>query len=303
MSGNTIDRARGRWAEILPLLGIDPRFLVNKHGPCPLCGGRDRFRFDDKDGSGSYICGQCGAGNGVILLRKMHGWSFKEAADEIDRVIGSVSTSIHSGTSRRREVSNTDRLSKLERVLDTATKPSLVREYLATRGLSTVPDVLKGHPALAYVDDGEFVGRFPAMVAPIVGPDGSLQSVHRTYLADLPSRKKIMPAVNTINGGAVRLFDVVDEMGVAEGIETAIAAYELFGIPTWAALSTNGLETFEPPESVKMITVFADNDTNFAGQKSAFTLANRLARNLAVDVMVPDEAGTDWLDFLNERQA
>ena len=37
---NTVERARGRWREILPRLGIDARFLVNRHGPCPLCGGR-----------------------------------------------------------------------------------------------------------------------------------------------------------------------------------------------------------------------------------------------------------------------
>ena len=30
---NTVERARGRWKEILPLLGIEPRILVNKHGP------------------------------------------------------------------------------------------------------------------------------------------------------------------------------------------------------------------------------------------------------------------------------
>jgi putative DNA primase/helicase len=63
---NTIERARNRWREILPRLGVDTQFLTNRHGPCPLCGGKDRFRFDDRDGSGSYICGQCGAGVGVI---------------------------------------------------------------------------------------------------------------------------------------------------------------------------------------------------------------------------------------------
>ena len=62
----TIERARGRWREILPLFGIAPHFLVNKHGPCPICGGKDRFRFDDKDGSGSYFCNVCRAGNGVM---------------------------------------------------------------------------------------------------------------------------------------------------------------------------------------------------------------------------------------------
>ena len=68
---DTITRARGRWKEILPQFGIDPKFLTNRHGPCPLCRGKDRFRFDDKDGSGSYFCNQCGPGSGVILIRKL----------------------------------------------------------------------------------------------------------------------------------------------------------------------------------------------------------------------------------------
>src|SRR3954449_13062481 len=84
----TVERARGRWREILPQLGVDTRFLVNKHGPCPLCGGRDRYRFDDRDGTGSYYCNQCGAGVGVILIRKLHGWDHKTACDEIDKIIG-----------------------------------------------------------------------------------------------------------------------------------------------------------------------------------------------------------------------
>ncbi|MDI5829610.1 hypothetical protein MJN51_36035, partial [Salmonella enterica subsp. enterica serovar Kentucky] len=35
-----------------------------RHAPCPACGGKDRFRFDD-NGRGSFICNQCGAGDGL----------------------------------------------------------------------------------------------------------------------------------------------------------------------------------------------------------------------------------------------
>src|ERR1700723_3302683 len=88
MTGSTIERARHRWRELLPQLGVETRFLTNKHGPCPLCGGRDRYRFDDKDGTGSYFCGQCGAGSGIILVRKLKGWDHKTACDEIDKIVG-----------------------------------------------------------------------------------------------------------------------------------------------------------------------------------------------------------------------
>ncbi len=296
---NTIDRAHGRWKEILPLLGVEPRFLVNRHGPCPLCGGKDRFRFDDKDGSGSYYCNGCGAGVGIILLRKLHRWAHATACHEIDKVLGSQTTTPKPAASPKG--SRAARLGRLERVIAEATDLEIVNGYISARGLNVVPTVLRGHRSLAFHDDdGRFVGRFPAIVAPVIGPDGKLQSVHRTYVADLPKRKKIMPPLETIRGGAVRLFDVVDEMGIAEGIETAIACTELFEIPSWAAISAGGMESFELPAGINRVHIFGDNDCNFAGQKAAFVLAHRLARDIAVEVSVPLKPGANWLDVLNE---
>jgi len=63
----TIEAAVGHCTES-DTLGVDPVFLDGKHHPCILCGGKDRFRFDNKDGSGSYFCSQCGAGTGMQLL-------------------------------------------------------------------------------------------------------------------------------------------------------------------------------------------------------------------------------------------
>jgi len=88
----TLERARGRWPQILNAFGIDRKFLRNKHGPCPCCGGKDRFRFDNLQGSGSYYCNGCGAskgdGAGIPLLMKLRNWDFKTACGEIDRLIG-----------------------------------------------------------------------------------------------------------------------------------------------------------------------------------------------------------------------
>src|SRR5262252_2320150 len=108
MMSGTIERARHRWREILPQLGIETRFLTNKHGPCPLCDGKDRFRFDDKHGSGSYYCHQCGPGPGVILLCKRHGWNFKTACDEIDKIIGTESPPLISAPPESKNSKNDD---------------------------------------------------------------------------------------------------------------------------------------------------------------------------------------------------
>lgn len=78
--------AVGRWTEILTGLGIEDEYLTRRHGPCPGCGGTDRFRFDDRDGRGRWLCGQGGdtiAGDGFQLLEHVHGWSRAESLREV----------------------------------------------------------------------------------------------------------------------------------------------------------------------------------------------------------------------------
>lgn len=60
-------------SRIFPAVGIKLQGNHKKHQPCPLCGGSDRFRCDDKDGTGSWICNQCGAGTGYTLVRDYTG--------------------------------------------------------------------------------------------------------------------------------------------------------------------------------------------------------------------------------------
>ena len=112
--GNRIDvrtAAAGRWRSILMTLGMDEKALSGKHGPCPLCGGRDRFRFDDRDGRGTYFCSGCGAGDGVRLAMGITGLSFKDAACEIERLAGVVQP-----VTGKPERTDEDKLAALRRV-------------------------------------------------------------------------------------------------------------------------------------------------------------------------------------------
>jgi hypothetical protein len=86
----TLDAAHGRWREILPQFGIPHSALNGKEQPCPACGGRDRFLFDDRHGDGDYFCRRCDAGKGISLVKKVNGWTYAEAAKRVDEFIGNT---------------------------------------------------------------------------------------------------------------------------------------------------------------------------------------------------------------------
>lgn len=88
------DIARNRWPGLLAHFGVDQNILDGKHYPCPVCGGKDRFRFDDKDGRGTFICSNCRAGDGFRLLELLKGWTFREAAKAIEAVVGTIPATV-----------------------------------------------------------------------------------------------------------------------------------------------------------------------------------------------------------------
>jgi hypothetical protein len=89
--------------------------------------------------------------------------------------------------------------------------------------------------------------------------------------------------------------------GVAEGIETALAAAQLFEQPVWAAISSAMLEKWTPPAGCNEVAVYADNDRKFGGQAAAYALAHRLSRDFDVTVKLTPIVGSDWNDVLRAR--
>jgi putative DNA primase/helicase len=137
----------------------------------------------------------------------------------------------------------------------------------------------------------------------VSAPTGKPATIHRTFLtvdgAKAPVEKVRMFCVGKVPpGSAVRLAPAAKMMGVAEGIETSLAAAQLFQTPTWAALSDRGVETFEPPADVERLIIFGDNDINGVGQRAAYALAARMAQRVKVEIKIPELPGTDWNDVL-----
>lgn len=295
---NTRERARGKWRGILLQLGADEKCLTGKHGPCPFCGGNDRFRWDNDKGAGTFICSQCGAGDGFEFLKRLHGWSFKDAAAEIDKIVGGVRPE-----PAKRALSSEDAANMLRRLWkasEAITEGSLAWAYLAGRNVlpGRIPSCLR-FAAQCPVPGG---AQTPAMLALVEAPDGTAVTIHRTFLgpngkADIATPRALMPG-ELCDGAAVRLYPVHGErLGIAEGIETAIAAAKRFQMPVWAAINANMLARWVPPAGVTDVVVFGDCDQKYGGQAAAYTLAHRLAvKGYTVRVSIPDEIGADWAD-------
>ncbi len=80
-------QARGKWGFILDALAISHS---KQHSPCPACGGKDRFRFDDRQGAGTWFCNQCEpqSGDGLDLVKNVRQCSLTEAAQLVADILG-----------------------------------------------------------------------------------------------------------------------------------------------------------------------------------------------------------------------
>ena len=293
----TKDAARGRWYGIMSYYGLTDKQLSGKHSPCPNCNGKDRFRFTDR-GSGDYFCSGCSPGDGFDLIMKITGLSFGEVAKEIDDIVGNIKQ-------EKIKMPDTDKAAALLKRISGVLTPidDNTKAYLKYRGVPACSG-MRSHPGLTYYEDGKPAGKYPAMVTRFLTSNGTLSTYHVTYLQDgkkapVSSPKKIMPVCQPMAGGCINLTPVAEHIGITEGVESALACMARFELPVWASSNTAMLEAFDPPPEIKSLIIFADYDKNYAGQKSAYILANRLAlQGLSVDVVTPPHIG-DFCDEIN----
>jgi putative DNA primase/helicase len=293
------------WPAILEQLGIDATYLRDKHGPCPACGGKDRYRFDNRHGRGGFYCNGCGAGDGFALLQRVHGWDFRTARERVIEAAG-MSRTVQESAKILTKVAPvtiakpTARILRLKREACALADCTDVVDYLRSRALWPVAarTSLRAHAGVDYFEDGRKVGRFPAVLAAVRDIDGALVTIHTTYLdagrkLKTYEPRKLLSPMHGREGCAVRLVPITgDALGIGEGIETCLAASVLHAIPVWAALNTALLAKFTPPASIKRLVIMADND--IPGRQAATALMDRLRGKLALEIRTPPTPAKDW---------
>lgn len=303
------------WPVVLAQLGIAEEFLrPKKAGPCPVCGGRDRYVFDNRKGRGDFHCRHCKAGSGFDLLMRVHGWTFAETRRRVLEVAGIA-------TDTEPLVARSAALAAIASTPLVVTPPTKIRAvaraacavadcqdaiaYLASRGLWPLPAgcMLKAHPSLEYWHEGERT-RYPGLVAEVRDIAGEPVTVHVTYLESgskiaAPDSRKLLSPCTGRDGCSVRLMPAAEVLGIAEGIETALSAAVLDGFPVWAALNTSLLAKFLPPAGITTLRIYADRDT--PGLEAAGRLMERLQGQVRCELRMPAAPHKDFNDVLISR--
>jgi putative DNA primase/helicase len=177
---------------------------------------------------------------------------------------------------------------------------SPAERYLSKRGLGAVGSAVRYHPRVPLGAGADLSFR-PAILAAVQeGPN--LLALHRTFLAadgtqlapDLASPRRMLGRPGR---GAVRFGRASTVLGIAEGIETAMSAMILLGIPVWAALGSERLPHLTIPLGVRRLLILADDD--LAGRRAAAAAAvNHAAPGRMVRRIWPGRGFNDWNDRL-----
>ncbi|ELY7489939.1 toprim domain-containing protein [Cronobacter turicensis] len=268
----TVKQACGHWPRILPALGV--KVIKNRHQACPVCGGSDRFRFDDKEGRGTWFCNQCGAGDGLKLVEKVFSVSASEAAGKVNAVTGNlppvdpeVIATAEAETDAGRKVAAALAAKLMEKTRTATGNAYLTRKGLADRECLTLTTMHK---------TGGVTYRSGDVAVPLYDESGALVNLQ---LINADGLKR------TLKGGQVKGACHVIEgkkqagkrLWIAEGYATALTVHHLTGETVMVALSSVNLLSLASLARQKhpacQIVLAADRDLNGDGQNKAAAAA------------------------------
>lgn len=291
----TVKQACGHWSRILPALGV--KVIKNRHQACPVCGGSDRFRFDDKEGRGTWFCNQCGAGDGLKLVEKVFGVSASEAAGKVDAVTGNlppVALEVIAAAEAETEADRKAAAALAVKLME-KTRPASGNAYLTRKGFP-------GHECVmltAIHKTGGVTFRAGDMVVPLYDNAGALVNVQLINSDGLKRTLKggaVKGACHTIEGKK----QAGKRLWVAEGYATALTVHHLTGETVMVALSSVNLLSLASLARQKhpacQIVLAADRDLNGNGQSKAAAAADACEGIVAL----PPVFG-DWNDAFMQK--
>jgi hypothetical protein len=290
-----IDRARQ--VNILPTA---QRFVILKRvaanqwaGPCPGCGGDDRFRLNPK--KQAFLCRQCGAkGKGSIdIVMLALGCDFRAALEQLE---GPLPAAPKEPAKSERPPSDADLLKSASLIVSqlaplAGTPGEAFLRKVRRIDCDAIADVLAEpyaigwHSALYFSQPDpeepfhELHGkRLGAIVAILTDPVTALPTgaISRTYIG--PDGAKIGKAKSLAGSGIVRLSrdeDVLEGLHLTEGLESALFGMAIGFRPMWSTGSTSQLKAFPTLAGITRLTIFADRDPSGVGEGAALEVDRR----------------------------
>ncbi|EGT2252763.1 toprim domain-containing protein [Salmonella enterica subsp. enterica serovar Stanley] len=268
----TVKQACGHWPRILPALGV--KVIKNRHQSCPVCGGSDRFRFDDKEGRGTWFCNHCGAGDGLKLVEKVFGVTPSEAAGKVNAVTGNlppvapeVIAAAEAETVADRKAAAALAVRLMEKI-----RPATGNAYLTRKGFPAQECLT----LTVMHKTGGVTFRTGDVVVPLYDDTGALVNLQ---LINADGLKR------TLKGGQVKeachIIEGKKQAGkrlwIAEGYATALTVHHLTGETVMVALSSVNLLSLASLARQKhpacQIALAADRDLNGDGQSKAAAAA------------------------------
>ncbi|EOZ1379824.1 DNA primase [Enterobacter hormaechei] len=286
----TVRQACGHWPRILPALGVP--VIKNSHQACPVCGGSDRFRFDDKEGRGTWFCNQCGAGDGLKLVERVFDVSASEAAQKVNGVTGNLPPVAPEVIAASETETDADRIAAaaLAVKLMEKTRTATGNAYLTRKGFPA----LECLTLTAQHKTGGVTFRAGDVVVPLhdgIGALVNLQLINSDGLKRTLKGGLVKGTCHTIEGKK----QAGKRQWIAEGYATALTVHHLTGETVMVALSSVNLLSLASLVRQKypacQIVLAADRDLNGDGQTRAAAAAQACEGTVAL----PPVFG-DWND-------
>ena len=175
---------------------------------------------------------------------------------------------------------------------------SLAADYLASRHLTSHSAQLRFHLRVQLGRSSEATFH-PALLA-AVRDDSGLLAVHRTFLAPAGGKARFDNPKRLLGNpghGTVRIGQPGCILGLAEGVETALAASLIHGFPVWAVLGNERFGMVAIPSHVETLVLLADNDSS-GDRATELALAGHQRPGLAIETVAPPGDFNDWCDVL-----